>query len=310
MKPNKKLPNTVKTRNQIFESIETSPKASNKMKYFDKIPKTMFQTPPRYLIPILKTAPLESLSIISNLESSRERITTSQTFSKLSRFENSIFEKFNSIFYTDRIFRVPNLAQTDKEAQEKRFSSNKDMSRHTPQGKRSIITAFNELYETKKLLTKKTKTQILMETKQQRIKSLEEKFRRLEIRQKLNVFYMQECAAIKKSWITLNCILGLAFKIKFKLKYKKKLKAKNFRRMKKLRVYVKCISKFLIIYWTQKTYRASIFIRLNFMHKVRQWRVLKRKSMMNVLVSTSEGILTKSVMFSLMVKWKFTVFRI
>ena len=168
-----------RTRKNIIEALKNSAKSVNRLKGETKL-KDQFIVTPTNRKP--NQTPNFSSNFSTIFNSLRARTPKTFNFSYVSRFENSIFEKFNSIPYIDRVCRVTKLTTEEKQAQERRLKKNKDMSRYTPENRRRFIDKFAMEYERKKSLIRFTKEEILFSRQEERKSNLDLKFRKLEIR--------------------------------------------------------------------------------------------------------------------------------
>ena len=168
-----------RTRENIIISLRNSVLASLRLEYFSKKKPTYINTP--------QPPKSKKLSISHAgspiLKVSKEKITPTFSFSSLSRFGNSIFEKFKCKKNIGR----PSLIKT-RYSEEKLIKAtkilkiNQDMSLYTPRKKRIKIEEINKNYEINKSLTQITKNEIFKLKKHDRESKLRLKFNKLEIR--------------------------------------------------------------------------------------------------------------------------------
>lgn len=156
--------------------------ASQKLEYFNKRSSDYHRYPPS-----TKNIKLKYISSSTPAVKYFEIKSPSFSFSNLSRFENSVFEKFKSIFYSDRYPVVTRLTSAEKNRQSQRFLINQDMSQYSPERKLKKIEEFHKSYEFTKSIVQQTKKNILEGKKLNRESKLKLKFNKLEIRLNRNV---------------------------------------------------------------------------------------------------------------------------
>lgn len=173
-------PHRYKNRNEVIISLKNSLLASQKLEYFSKKSSEFLREPPQS-----KNIRIKYLAQLGSSTPSVKYTDTSSpsfSFSSLSRFENSIFEKFRSIDYTDRFPVAHKLSSEEKIRQSQRFSINKDMRQYSPESKLKKLDDLRKNYEFSKHIVQLTKSNILENKKLKRESELKLKFKKLEIR--------------------------------------------------------------------------------------------------------------------------------
>lgn len=175
-----------KNRNEVIISLRNSLLASQKLEYFNKKSSDFHRYPPS-----TKNVKLRYIGHASSSTPSgkyTESNSPSFSFSNLSRFDNTIFEKFKSIYYSDRYPVIIRLSSEEKNRQSQRFLLNQDMSQYSPEKKNKKLEEIHNSYEFTKNIVQLTKKNILENKKLNRESKLRLKFNKLEIRLNKNVW--------------------------------------------------------------------------------------------------------------------------
>lgn len=140
----------------------------------------------RYVPKIIKIdSALDYSNPSRNIDSScTSRLSNNFKFSYISRFNETLREKFNN-----RIFKK-NTITKDKIAISFRINKNKDMSKCTPEFKKAKIEDFNKTLEYKRSATIIAKRIILDEKKKSSLDKIHDKLRKYELRQRKSVIYI------------------------------------------------------------------------------------------------------------------------
>ena len=89
---------------------------------------------------------------------------------------------------------------------------------------------------------------------------------------------------------------------------KKTLKKKNFKLMRKLKIITKCLARFIKVFKNIKHNNAIFILKNKFLKKYKNWKRKIDIQKRDIVTNVTELILTESIMFNLLAKWRFTVF--
>jgi hypothetical protein len=220
---------------------------------------------------------------LSPKSSSTSFLSTSQTpssnfltFSTLTRFNNTIFDKFKGNKKTVRPFQLKKLSPTEKSSQTLRILKNKDMSPHHPSEKKLKIDLNHQKLITSQTLAGLAKKEIDSDRYSNFKELLDKKFRRFEINQHKIVFFIQENFKAKTSWAVLLIVSCVSFRLARKTCLLKLLKSKNFNKWRTLRRFFATFVKFVKLLQNVREKFALIVIRRTFPAFVRDWvKVIK-----------------------------------
>lgn len=77
--------------------------------------------------------------------------------------------------------------------------------------------------------------------------------------------------------------------------------------MRKLRVYLRGVSKFLKMLKDIRTRHAQGVMKYKLLRIYKKWKIIQYNVKREIVLNTSEGILMNTIIFSMMAKWKFKV---
>lgn len=177
-----------KYREDVVKSVKASLLMSQKLDYFAKRLPPHFKTPPNFSSMVMKSTSCEKCSSTSITYSSP--CSNSFSFSTLSRFEHTIFEKFKSKKNLDRISCIRKISDEEKLKRSLRFSFNKDMKNFSYEKKLEKIENLSKNYEYSKHIVQIAKSNIVEGKKSHRESKLRLKFSKLEIRLKKGVRFI------------------------------------------------------------------------------------------------------------------------
>ncbi|OMJ89431.1 hypothetical protein SteCoe_8430 [Stentor coeruleus] len=287
---------THRTREDIIKALKMSVLATQRLENYEKKSHPYLKSPPikRYLKD-LSPQPCANFSnsIIS------EKITQGFSFSTLTRFENSIFEKFKN--------RTPCLAKLTSEEkllQEKRFLTNQDMSKCTFEKKLKKIQDLRFEYDNAKNSAQLIKNEILEEKFIERDSKLKLKFNKLDIRMNKG-----KCGYVKKAWVSVTTTAGICLYLHEKFLERKTMKVKCKKIWKKIKIFAIAVARWTLILYEKRKINKLKDIKKQMVMQTK-FLVYERMIHRTVLVEASEVILTIAMLIPLMKKWKKSVIKI
>lgn len=152
------------------------------------------------------------------------------SFSKISRFESNIFEKFKSIFYSDLSPIFKSSSNKSREFRKERINKNKIMKNHSPEEKSMRLKTISDQGRSHRAQIRIRRDEIFKSVQANKQEKLLEKFRKFEIRHKKSVSPIQESATCKRCWSLLTLSIGMIFILRNAVEKKKnqRKKALNF----------------------------------------------------------------------------------
>jgi hypothetical protein len=171
----------LRTRKSIVESVK-------KLKFMQTVSdsKSKFSISQKKIIKI----DLSPNTLSTSFTPTTPPISNYLTFSTLSRFNNTIYDKFKGKVYSVRPFQLKKLSPKEKQAQTARLNSNRDMTPHSSSLRYSKLTEKKNKQKIAQTLTALTK-QELYKQKNETFKSvLNDKFRGFLIRNNKTVRHL------------------------------------------------------------------------------------------------------------------------
>lgn len=104
------------------------------------------------------------------------------SFSKISRFESNIFEKFKSIFYSDLSPIFKSSSNKSREFRKEAISKNKIMKNYSPVEKSIRLKTMSDQGKTRRAKIRIRRDEIFKSVQASKQEKLMEKFRKFEIR--------------------------------------------------------------------------------------------------------------------------------
>lgn len=183
-----KIPNLNqnRTRKEIFQSLQKSFAKNHYLsKLLNKRDSHISKSPviPKY---IKRTSP-PNIALSSSTSSLKSQFLRSFTFAKASRLDNSIYEKFKSIFHLDKIYNSRQSSACSNIRQTQILSKNKNMSQYSPLNKKKIIVERSQVNNFFNGVVQITGKNLKVLKKQEQENRLRVKFNKLEIRQNKGV---------------------------------------------------------------------------------------------------------------------------
>lgn len=183
-----KIPNVNqnRTRKEIFQSMQ---KSFAKNQYLDKLlnKRDSFISKSPAIPKYIKKTQSPTIPLSSSTASLKPQFLQSFTFSKASRLDNSIYEKFKSIFHLDKIYNSRQSSRCDNIRQTQILSKNKIMSQYSPLNKRKNIIEKSQMVKFINDVVQITGKNLKIFKKQVQENKLRVKFNKLEIRQNKGV---------------------------------------------------------------------------------------------------------------------------